>query len=80
MSNPVTGARDCIAPAASAHAKFRPRTSPEYIDISAYVFFGRVEVGLRVARKPIALAYLEKALAGKPEELTSDAWLGVGRK
>ncbi len=31
-------------------------------------------------KEKIALGYLEEVLTGKPGELTSDAWLGVGVK
>lgn len=31
-------------------------------------------------KEKLALAWLEAALEGKPERLTSDAWLGVGVK
>lgn len=31
-------------------------------------------------KEKLAIAYLEDVLAGKQEELTSDAWLGIGIK
>ncbi len=61
-------------------------TVPEFWDFmvrgSAPLVMMKKKLGEELWREKekIALGYLEEVLAGKQNELTSDAWLGVGAK